>query len=325
VSQEPATGRAYLIAIGVNAYQSPEWDLKFVANDARRMQAVVGRRLQGYGVIPISLISDYAPNSKRLKVNQATKANIRKTLNLLAGQSVDARERHRLSKRVRTATPDDLVLLFLAGHGYTDEAGTFFFFPHDRGKRRRPGELTAELLAQAISTTELSFWLRQVDAGTVAIIIDACHSEGAVEPPGFKLGPFGSRGLGQLAFDKGMQVLAASQTEGVALESAMIEQGLLTYALVHDGLEAGWAAENGLITLSAWLEYGADRVPELYEEICSDELRHLMPYNLQDIRQKEFVQRPALFDFTRRKGRIFLAAGSNDTGAPSRRRSVPQR
>jgi hypothetical protein len=140
------------------------------------------------------------------------------------------------------------------------------------------------------------------------------HSEGAVEPPGFKLGPFGSRGLGQLAFDKGMLVLAASQTEGVALESAKIQQGLLTYALVHDALEAGLAADKAVVTRNAWLKYGADRVPQLYREIRAGKLRHLIPYDLNDARTKEAVQRPALFDFTIRKRPIVLTANAVPSG-----------
>jgi hypothetical protein len=38
----------------------------------------------------------------------------------------------------------------------------------------------------------------------------------------------GDRGLSQLAYDKGMQILAATQTENVAIESEKLGQGLLT-------------------------------------------------------------------------------------------------
>jgi hypothetical protein len=48
----------------------------------------------------------------------------------------------------------------------------------------------------------------------------------------------GSRGLGQLAYDKGMRVLAASKAQEAAIErGGRIQQGLLTYALVQEGLE----------------------------------------------------------------------------------------
>lgn len=76
----------------------------------------------------------------------------------------------------------------------------------------------------------------------------------------------GSRGLGQLAYDKGMRILVASQIEDVALESRLLRQGLLTYALVEDGLEA-WQAdfqpEDPTIFLKEWLQYAVERVPKL--------------------------------------------------------------
>ena len=42
----------------------------------------------------------------------------------------------------------------------------------------------------------------------MVMIIDACHSAGSVEHEGFKPGPMGSRGLGQLAYNKRMRILA---------------------------------------------------------------------------------------------------------------------
>jgi hypothetical protein len=74
-----------------------------------------------------------------------------------------------------------------------------------------------------------------------------------------------ARGLGQLAYDKGMQILAATQADNVALESERLGQGLLTYALVQDGLKARKAAPdgNGPITIKTWLRYAEKRVPEL--------------------------------------------------------------
>ena len=87
-------------------------------------------------------------------------------------------------------------------------------------------------------------------------------------PPGYKHGPFGSRGLGQLAYDKGLQVLAASQSEQVALEIRDLKHGLLTYALLQDGLaKRGAAMADGAITLQSWLSFAERRVESLYTEV----------------------------------------------------------
>ena len=55
--------------------------------------------------------------------------------------------------------------------------------------------------------------LRDVDAGDLVLIVDACHSAAAIEGTDFKPGPMGSRGLGQLSYDKGMRILTATQAD----------------------------------------------------------------------------------------------------------------
>ena len=70
-----------------------------------------------------------------------------------------------------------------------------------------------------------------VDAGEMAMIIDACHSAASVTADGFRPGPMGDPGLGQLSFDKGIRILAATQADSVAMESAQLHGGLLTFAL----------------------------------------------------------------------------------------------
>ncbi len=74
------------------------------------------------------------------------------------------------------------------------------------------------LLARSVSSDELSLWLRDVDAGVLVLIVNACQSAAAVEGEGFKPGPMGRRGLGQLAYDKGMRVLAATQADNVGAD-----------------------------------------------------------------------------------------------------------
>jgi uncharacterized caspase-like protein len=110
----------------------------------------------------------------------------------------------------------------------------------------------------------------------MVMLLDACPSAASV-PEGFKPGPMGDRGLGQLAYDKGMQILAATQADNVALESEKLGQGLLTYALVDDGLKARKAAPDGKgpVTIETWLRYAEKRVPELYDDIKAGKLRML--------------------------------------------------
>lgn len=163
------------------------------------------------------------------------------------------------------------------------------------------------LLETAISSDELAGWLRGVDAGQIVLVIDACQSAAAVEALGFKPGPMGSRGLGQLAYDKKALVLAASQSSAVALESDRLRHGLLTYALVRDGLEQGSAdfdRVDGVIEVEEWLRYALDRVPSLEAEVAAGGTRGVEVVG--DLKADP-LQRPSLFDFSRRPSRVVVA------------------
>jgi uncharacterized caspase-like protein len=182
--------------------------------------------------------------------------------------------------RIRPAEPDDLIIISFATHGEADDRGVFYLYPYDTGTAVRADGL----VANRISSEELSLWLRDVDAGEMVMILDACHS-GAAPGADFKPGPMGSRGLGQLAYDKGMRILAATQADNVALGSGDSLSGLLTTALIREGIEKKGAAENGKIMMTQWLEYGVKMVPILYaNEIPKD--------------QQQKVQQPAVFNFS---------------------------
>ena len=307
----PRKPRAYVLTIGVNAYENPKRNLSFAVKDAEVLAGSLSQ-IKGYEVVPVSLVSDSAPsqNSPSIPpVNQATKANIRSVLGLLAGESTERSGLQGVANadKLMKAMPDDLVIIAFSGHGHTTRDGRFYILPSDSGE----GEITDAVKSKLISSEDLTEWLRGVDAGEMAMIIDACHSAASVEVPGFKPGPMGDRGLGQLAYDKGMRILAATQTDDVALESEKLGQGLLTYALVQEGLgikdKTKTLADlnsDGTITLLEWLQYGEKRVPGLYEDVKTGKLRFVSRDTATD---PEFItqtvrnaQTPSLFDFQRR-------------------------
>jgi uncharacterized caspase-like protein len=223
-------------------------------------------------VVSVPLLADWAePGGVRtVTAAAATKANVRAVLDILAGRDVPGEVRRAIPNgtRLQRAGPDDLVLIAYSSHGYADRAGNFYLFPYDVGSGTGR-VVTPEILKRAISSAELSVWLRDLDAGELIMVVDACHSAASVESPEFKPGPMGARGLGQLAYDKGMRILASTRANDVAWESARTQQGLLSYALVQDGLADGRAdfrPRDGSIGVQEWLEYAAGRVPQLYAE-----------------------------------------------------------
>ncbi len=225
-------------------------------------------------MIGILLVSDH-PNvngQQSVVIGGATKAAFHAVLDLLAGKAIDPALRKTIpnTELIQKARPEDLVLITFSCHGAADAGGgDFYVFPYDIGAHQGGG-LAEDLKQHALSSRELSLWLRDVDAGAMAMIVDTCHSAASVDAGGFKPSPMGSWGLGQLAYDKGLQILTAGQADSVALESDKLQQGLLTYALVEDGLDAGQAdvePKDGTISLTKWLRYGMIRVSHLYEEV----------------------------------------------------------
>lgn len=317
----PEKRRAYLISFGVNAYEQADFDLSFAANDARRFQDVVYQHLSKTGeyaeITRVPLLSDYDTiNGKHIvKEKSATRANLKAVFDLLSGKPVP----HEViagipgADKIRPARPEDLIIISFSSHGFADDAGNFYFVPYDTG-RVKEDRITPELVSHCISSDELATWLRDVDAGEMVMIADACHSAATVEAEGFKPGPMGSRGLGQLAYDKRMRILTSTQSNDVALESELIKQGLLTYALTHDGIEAGQAdfkPKDKIITLGEWLEYGVVRVPSLYEEVKKGELKSFgrgenrglvvgSTAKKDTAKKGQSYQQPSLFDFSRR-------------------------
>jgi WD40 repeat protein/uncharacterized caspase-like protein len=297
----PRKGRAYVITIGVNSYESPAWNLQFAAVDAVAMREIVTKVLrEGHdydAVIPVSLISD-SRDTEGAQV--ATKDNLKIVLDRLAGRSADP------EGLMRKAAPEDLVLISFSGHGYADERGNFYLLPHDIGPgliKPLPSTRLSRLLERSISSDELTAWLRDVDAGDMALVIDACQSASSVGG-GFKPGPMGSRGLGQLAYDKRMKILAASQSDEMALEASSTKHGLLTYALIHDGLEEGHAdfkPKDKQIRLTEWLQYAVERVPQLYTDLFAQVKGVEITEDFGPSGRNVDSQTPALFDFPSRK------------------------
>ena len=239
-------GTAHVLAVGVNSYANPQYDLKYAVADAREFAAEFRRqqeRLGRYARVEVVSLHDA----------DATKANVMRALAGLAG-------------RVR---PEDAVVVFFAGHG-TARENRFYLIPHDLGYAgAREGVDAAGLrsiLEHSISDKELEEAFEGVDSGQIVLVIDACNSGQALEAEEKRRGPMNSKGLAQLAYEKGMYVLTAAQSFQAAKEASQLGHGLLTYALVVEGLrQAGADKEprDGTILVREWLDYATARVPEM--------------------------------------------------------------
>lgn len=282
-----ATPRAFVVTIGIDAYDDPRLTLNFSANDA----TLIADRLAAIPGYEVHRLTLAATPGKRV-----TRADV---IALLRG----------LTSGPDAARPDDIVIISFSGHGWADPAGNFYLFPSDASW---PAGAAAPDTATLVSSGDLAKLLLPVRAEEITIVIDACHSAASVATSGFKPGPMGDAGLGQLAFDKGIRILAASQADDVALESAALRQGLLTFALAAEGIDAtGGRADlngDGRITIDEWLRYGADRLPALSEDVklgkaVSDARGFKV---IAGPASRPLPQVPALFDFTSRPSSVVL-------------------
>ena len=300
---DPSPRRAYIITVGVGANQS-DWDLSFATQSALDVERTLRERLEGsYEVVGVRLLSEREPDGPRVQLKEATKENIRAVFDLLAGRPVTAERLRELPEgvagKMRAATPDDLVLFFISSHGYADPQRNFYVVPYNTGRPAGVTELTLKeclsstdesarcaaaraFLGRAISSDELSDWWGEVDGGEMVMILDSCYS-GAAPGGGFRPGPLGDTSLGQLSYDKGMQILAAAQPDKPALASLRVGTGrsLLADALTKSPLATPKQA------MMVWLNGAVQLVPEQYKALYPE------------VREGD-AQLPLLLDFTRK-------------------------
>jgi len=122
------------------------------------------------------------------------------------------------------------------------------------------------LLAHSISDLELAQAFEPIDVSDLVMVIDACNSGQALESSEKRRGPMNSKGLAQLAYEKGIYILTAAQSYQAALEADELGHGYLTYTLVEEGLKNGMAdrsPKDNRILIREWLDYAVERVPQM--------------------------------------------------------------
>lgn len=264
----PAESRVFILSIGVS--ESPSFpSLRMAAEDARLVSREFLKRLSSTNtmhrwddVVPIVLIS--ATNMNPISEAPATKKNIETVLHILAGRSVQDEDRLALPQsarnRVRASTFNDVVILFYSGHGKSRSDRSFLLIPGDATTKGRQEDV------EGLSTDEVAFLMRDIRARQIYMILDACESAAAIKGPDFRPGPMGDGTLGQLAYDKQIYVLAAAQPSQDAIGIETLGHGLLTHALVQEGLIGRKAADGREIRLSELMKYTALAVPGLYRK-----------------------------------------------------------
>jgi len=262
-------GTAYILAVGVNAYSNTQYNLKYAVADATAFGDEVRRQQQqiaNYEHVEVAPLLD----------DQATKVNILRALKRLAGTegaaAPDAPPVPSSLEKLKATQPEDAVFIYFAGHG-TAQGQRFYLLPHDLGYAGERTKLDAVglqiILEHSISDEELERAVEGIDADKFLMVIDACNSGQALEAEEQRRGPMNSKGLAQLAYEKGMYILTAAQSYQAAQEASTLGHGLLTYALVEEGLKQTAAdsdPKDGQVWVREWFDYASTRVPNMQLE-----------------------------------------------------------
>ena len=212
----------FVLAVGVSKYQSTDIpSLRYAAKDAGDLSTTLQRQRDLlYREITVRVLSDA----------QATLGQLREGLGWL----------------IQSTGPEDLALVFLAGHGTNDPDGQYYFLPSD-AQADRQTLLSGQALQEA---------LRAI-AGRVVLLLDTCHSGNVLGRRSY------NRLINDLTQENRIVVFAASTGDQVARESPAWANGAFTTALVEGLRGVADYAEDNRISISELETWASVRVSQL--------------------------------------------------------------
>jgi WD40 repeat protein/uncharacterized caspase-like protein len=237
---------AYLLVVGINEYSLKDTKLRYAVPDAKlareKLESSLGATGQ-YAAIRPALLLD----------GNATAANILKGLGILAGSEAAVTQGPLAA--LKKSAPSDTVFVYFAGHG----GG----FAKDYRLIASDGTVGKEVTQGTVSATQIRDTLEPLQADRAVIIIDACESGQALDQVDARAGPLAGRSLAQLAYDKAIFVISASQSREAAIELQRLGHGVFSWVLFDRGFEAA-ADENrdGFTTIREWLAFAQSETPK---------------------------------------------------------------
>ncbi|MFK7949117.1 MAG: caspase family protein [Saprospiraceae bacterium] len=236
--------KLYAIVIGTSDYRGEKLDLSYADKDAADVATGlegVGEALFGAESVEINLLTSTTDLL-------STKANIQSAFAKIAAE----------------AMPEDVVVIYLSGHGVTYGSTDAQFYYLTK-------EVASEDIADAtirdnftIATSELTEMLKAIPAQKQVLIIDACSSGSLVDnvlSQTRNLPSSQRRALDRMKDRTGIFILAGSAANKVSYEASQFGQGLLTYSLLL-GMNGSALRDNQYVDVMQLFQFAADKVPE---------------------------------------------------------------
>jgi hypothetical protein len=218
----------YLFVVGINRYKNSALNLNFAEPDARAIEEFFVRKGK-------TLFKDV--KTTEFYNEEATKENILSKLDALQ------------------TDPQDVVIIYLAGHGISLK-DNWYFIPHDVIHPERD----QEVMEKGISSLELADKIRNIQALKKLVLIDACKSGTMLLA--FARGLEERKALAQLARATGVHVMAASTKDQYASEVKDLGHGIFTYTLLK-GLKGEAGLIGNKVTVRGLFAYVESSLPEI--------------------------------------------------------------
>jgi WD40 repeat protein/uncharacterized caspase-like protein len=170
----------------------------------------------------------------------------------------------------KKATANDILVLFLSGHGAMsdEENSTLFYYMTKDASSLTDDKAFPEV---GISTESLMEWIspKNIPAQKRILILDACHSGQAIND---LLGANKIKEIDKLNERSGLFILSASASKQSAFESDKYAHGYLTYSLLKVIKQQPDILEDGKkLNVSRWFNAAGRSVNEIAKEEGNDQ------------------------------------------------------
>lgn len=251
---QPPAGKLYVLAVGVNQFtELPSFNLEFAAGDAEGFIQAVRNTGKSYfkNVVTYTITDNTA--------DKPSKASILKALEF-----------------VKQSQPEDTVIVFLASHGMSDEAGNYYFIPRDARKKD-----LETIDAGTGQVDSLISWSTFFDAlrgatGRRILIVDTCQArniEGKLE----------THSLMKRSASSLFSMIMSSKGDELSQEYPPGKHGLFTYSLLNALQSSADANRDGVISINELFTQGKPLVEKLRDKSVGKQTPQLIaPAQLGD-------------------------------------------
>ena len=248
IVQEPP--HLWVVVAGALRYRGERLKLRFAAKDAEDIaQAleIAGSRLFGKERVHLTLLTTSSDDADR----QPNRANLLRAL-----------------QAAQKARPDDVLVVYLAGHGinHGGQDGDFYYLTCDA----QTSNLTdPEVRKQAaVSSQELTEEIKRIPARKQVLILDTCAAARAIDKMIDKRDVPSSqiRALERVKDRTGLHILAGCAADSVSYEASRYAQGVVTYCLLL-GMRGAALRDEQFVDVGKLFSFAQDRVPELARDV----------------------------------------------------------